>query len=395
MTPFTRGLRVQLIALVACLAVAACQNAPVATPTPGPVGTPGASAPPPSTAPSPSQVAVDVVPLFVEAMKGFDSGIVNMDGSATVGPVKVTISGSQAFDGPDNKGKITTTVAGVSTVAETVLVAGKAFTKQGDGPWLAAPTPTSKDLTGALKDTAAGSFTDKGTINRKGTTVHQLEAGSGSAFDPSVFLSSASGVTDVAGTTTFYCKDDGTPVGATIDLTWKQAAGAATLDASMTFEIDFASLGSPQSITAPAEVWKRFNAAKRGYSIGYPPNYDHTARNGFDYFFGPSDQFFFSSRTATQGYTLNIIAKGETSSIKSELKAKSVTNEDVVVGGVPGRLLKASGSSADLGGKVVFYEAIVVKGKFAYFIAWVSKQGNEEADLATFKQVLASFQFTA
>jgi hypothetical protein len=386
----TRGLRLRSLALATGLVVAACQNTPTLAPSAGVTST---ASPPASTAPSPSAAAVDVAPLFVEAMKHLDSGIVELDGSATVGPIKVDVSGTTTFDGPDNKGTVTSTVAGVSTVTETVLVAGKAYSKTGDGPWLAVPTPSSNGFQSKLTNVTASSLTDKGTTTRNGATVHQLEGSD--VLNPGDLLSSATGISNVQGTTTFYCKDDGTPVGATIDMTWSQTAGAAALDASMTFEITFSSIGSAQTISAPAEVWKRFNVDKRGYSLAYPPNYDHTARQGFDYFVGPDDTFFFGSRIATQGYTLNIIAKSEVSSAKSSLKAKSVSNEDVVMGGIPGRLLKTSGTSADLGGKVAFFEAIVVKGKYAYFVAWVSHAGDEAADLATFMQVVSTFQFLA
>ena len=389
----TRGRRVQLIALAAGLAVAACQTAPPSSGSPA-AATPGPSTPEVTSGPSPSAAAVDVVPLFAAAMQGLSSGVVSMDGNATVGPIKVTISATSSFDGPDSKGRTTTTVGGNATTVETVKVAGKSYAKTGEGPWLEVATPPSKDFTTALKD-ASRSLTDKGTSTRAGKSVHELVASSGSAFDPSVFLASATGVSDVGGTTTFYCEDDGTPVGATIDVTWKQAVGGQTLDGTMTFEIDFSSLGSGQAISAPEGVWSRLSVEKRGYSIGHPSDYDYTAKQGFDYFFGPDESFYFASRADTQGFTLNLITRGEINSFKSTLKTKTVSNGDITVGGLPGRLISATGTNAQLGGKVVLYEAITVKGKFAYFIAWVSKVGNEAADLAMFRQVVATFQFLA
>ena len=393
MSRTTHTWRAHALALVAGFAIVACQSAPPATSSPA--ATTGAASPEATAAPSPTAAAVDVVPLFAAAMEDLDSGLVSLEGSATVGPVKVALSGSSTFDGPDSMSTFTTTVGGSSSVVETVKVAGAAYTKAGDGPWLPAPTTQGKDLTKALKDGAAESLTDKGTETQDGLLVHKLEASSGSAFDPSVFLSSATGVSNVKGTTTFYCTDDGTPIGAAIELTWTQAAGTQTLDSSMAFEIKFRALGTAQTIRAPESVWKRFDVVKRGYSIAHPPDYDYTARRGFDYFIGPDDSFYFGSRSETQGFTLNIVAKSETGSIKSLLGTKTVSNEEITMGGLPGRLLSAKGSSADLGGKVVFYEAVIVKGKFFYFVAWVSAQGDEAADLALFRQVVATFQFLA
>jgi hypothetical protein len=393
MTTVVRGWPARLIAFAAVLVLAGCQSAPQASPTAA--ASPGATVEP-TTAPSPTTaVAVDVVPLFVQAMKGLGSGAVSMDGSATVGNIKVTVSGTNAFDGPDSQGKLTTTVGGVATTTETILVAGKAYSKTGDGPWLPAPTPKGNDLAKSLKDSGAGSFTDKGTKTLDGRLVHELVASSGSAFDPSVFLGSATGVSNVAGTTSFYCTDDGTPVGATIQLTWTQAAGGQTLDASMTFDIGFSGLGTAQSIRAPEDVWQRFTAEKRGFSIAYPSDYDHTARQGYDYFIGTDQSLYFASRSDTRGYTLNLIARGEINSAKSAFNTKVVANDDFKLAGVPARLLSGKGTNQGLGGKVIFYEVIAVKGKFAYVVAWISPPGHEAADLALFKQVLTTFQFLA
>jgi len=387
----TLGLRARGLALAATLAIAGCQSAPATTsPTQEATAPPSVAA---TLVPSPSASA-DVVPLFVEAMKDLGSGVVELDGSATVGPVKVNVSGTSTFDGPDNQGKMTTTVAGVSTVVENVLVAGKAFTKTGDGPWLPAAVPTS-DFTRSLKGAGAGSFTDKGVKTLNGVSVHELTASGGSAFDPSVFLASATGVSNVTGTTTFYCADDGTPVGATIDLTWTQAAGTQSLNASMTFEIKFSQIGIAQTIRAPEQVWQQFTSDRFGYSVAYPTDYNHSKDKAYDYFIGPGSTLFTASRAKTQGYTLNVIAKSETNSLKSQFKAKSVSNTGITMSGLSGRLLSASGSNAGLGGKVVINEAIVVRGAYVYYLIWFSKPGNEAADLATFMQAISTFRISS
>jgi hypothetical protein len=392
MTRMTRAWRPRLLVLATAAGLAACQSPANATPSaPASTVAPTVEV---SAAPSPSAAAVvDVAPLFAQKMQSLGSGTVSIEGTATVGNIKVTVSGTNAFDGPDSQGTMTTTIGGVATTAETIAVAGKAYSKAGDGPWLAVATPKASDLATSLRGSGGTSFTDKGTQNRAGTVVHELVASSGSAFDPSVLLGSATGVSNVTGTTTFYCSDDGTPVGATIQLSWTQAAGAQTLDATMTFDMAFSRLDAPQSIRAPEDVWQRFTAEKRGYSIAYPSNYDHTAKQGFDYFIGSDQSFYFASRTDAQGYTLNLITLGEVSSAKSTLKTKAVSNEDFKVAGQQARLISAKGTSASLGGKVVFYEAIVVKGKFAYYVAWISQAGDEAADLALFKKALATFQF--
>jgi hypothetical protein len=51
-------------------------------------------------------------------------------------------------------------------------------------------------------------------------------------------------------------------------------------------------------------------------------------------------------------------------------------------------------ASSPLGGRHTVYEAIVVKGKFAYYVAWFSPAGSETGDLATFRQLISTFALT-
>jgi hypothetical protein len=376
-------------AIIISALLAGCQPAPSTAPANSDGAVPTDAA---VVSPSPG---IDVVPLFAAAIKAMSSGVVAIDGTAVVGPVQVTIAGTSTFDGPDSKGEITTTVAGVSSVVETVKVAGSAYSKTGDGPWLAVTTPSGdSDFNTALKNSAASSFTDNGTQTRDGQVVHELVASDSSSFDPKAFLGSATGVTNVGGTTTFYCAEDGTPVGATIEVTWTQAAGTQTLNGSMTMEMKFSALGTAQTIRAPDVVWKPFTSTRWAFSLAYPPDYDHDSDKNYDYFIGPGTTFMTASRAKNLGYTLNVIAKGEATQLKRLLGAKTVSNTAITVSGLTGRLLSGTGTNKDLGGKVVVHEAIVVKGKFVYYVAWFSAVGNEAADLATFMQTVATFKIS-
>jgi hypothetical protein len=162
----------------------------------------------------------------------------------------------------------------------------------------------------------------------------------------------------------------------------------------MSFEMTFSQLDAPQTIRAPEDAWTRFTSDRWGYSIAYPPGYDVDSDKDYDYFFGPGAAFYTGSRTNNRGFTLNVIANAEVESVKDYLDTRSVTNDGITVGGLPARLLIASGKSPDLG-RVLALEAIVVKGKYAYSVIWFSEPGNEAADEALFRQAVSTVMFDA
>jgi hypothetical protein len=378
------------VTLVAGLVVSACGSSNPSASTP-PAGT---TAPSVAVVSSPAAgPAVDVVPLFAAAMDDVTSGALAVDGTARVGNVQFTMSGNQVFSGPDSSGSLTTTIGGVAKTVETIQLGGKRYTRTGDGPWVEAPPASGSDLTDEILKNAGNSLTDVGTETRDGQLVHRLEV-AGSAFDPAALLSGTAGVSDAEGTVAFFCTDDGTPVGAEVEVTWQQKLGDQAPNGSMTIEISFSQLGVAQSIRAPDEVWSVHSSARYDYSIAYPSDYDYSKDKDYDYFFAPDLDFYGVSRVSNQGLTLNIIARSELDSFKGYLNTNKVANEAITMGGAEGRWLTASGNSADLG-KVLIHEVVVVKGQWAYFVAWFSKPGKEAADRATFLQVVASFAFAS
>jgi hypothetical protein len=378
-------MRVGAAGLIASLLVAACNTA-------APSATPAAATDSPTSAPTASpQPSIDVAALFAARIDEVASGVSSFEGTARIGTVQFTMTGSSAFDGPDTKGKTTTTIGGVASTVETTRVAGAAYKKSGDGPWVKSAATSGGDINNELFENA-DSFQDDGTVTRNGQLVHELVASSDSGFDPAAIFGDAQGISNVEGSPSFFVTDDGTPVAATIDLTWRQVVGEQTLDGSMSFELTFSQLDAPQTIRAPDDAWTRFTSDRWGYSIAYPPDYDFDSDKDYDYFIGPDAGFYTGSRSNNQGFTLNVITNAEIASVKDYLGTRSVTNDAITVGGLPGRLLQASGKSPDLG-KVLALEAIVVKGKHLYSIVWFSEPGNEAADLALFKQAISTVTF--
>lgn len=373
-------------ALVALMAlVAGCAGAP-STPPASSSPTPAATIVPSTPSPMPS---VDVVARFRDAMADISSGVMAFEGTVTIGPVRVTMSGTSTFDGPDSRGSVTTTVGGESTTTETTTVTGARYSKSAGGPWLPAAPSTSSDLMEELLKKGS-TLEDRGTSTRDGVTVHELVADA-STFDPAALLGSVEGLSSVKGEVRFYVTDDGVPVGAEIDLSWRQAGTSGSVEATLAYEIAFRDLGDPQTIRAPEDVWAPWASERWGFSLARPADFDYTKDKSYEYFISPGPTFMTASRGRREGFTLNQIAKVEAAGFKTLLKAKSTTNEGATLAGQPARLISATGTNSNLGGRVVVYEAITVKGDFAYYIVWVAPPGNEVQDLATFRQVLATF----
>ena len=393
MASILRASRACVIALVAILGVSACQSAPAATPTAG--ATTAAATPEASADASPSAPPVDVVALFTEKTKSFDSGVMTMQGTATVGLIQIRLTGSVTFSGPDNRTRVTSTVGGVDVDGETIQVAGKRYSKTGDGPWLEVPIAAgSSGLSSQLATSAKSSLKDEGTVERHGDTVHKLVPASTDAFDPSSLLSSVSGARDMHLDLAFYVADDGTPVGATITASWTQDVNGQAANGSLDFDLTFSHLGQAQTIRIPPDVWPVFSSARYHFTIAHPADWTFFKAKGADELDAPYYAYIIASRQKAEGGNLNQWAKGQVTGLKSFLGGKPVSNEDATIGGVSARFLSGTGKARDLGGKnVVAYEAVALKGGFVYFVLWVSEVGNEAGDRALFEQMLSTFKF--
>lgn len=392
MTRTTHGWRARLLALTAGLTIAACQSTPPATSAP--TATAGAASPAATVAPSPTESA-DVVALFAAKAGSFKSGVMKFTGSATVGLTEVKLSGNTTFSGFDNSSQVSATVAGVEVQSETVQVVGKRYSRTGTGPWLEIPiTNTSGDLSTQIGSAAKGSLKDEGTEDRNGQTVHKLVPSSTGAFDPSALLSGVTGAQDMHVDLAFYVTGDGTPVAASITATWTQKVGEQSYAGSLEFELTFSSLGQPQTIRIPEDVWVKFTSSRYHFAIAHPDDWTFFKAKGADELDAPTYAYVLASRQKSLGYTLNQWAKNEAASLKSFLGGKSISNEATTLGGVQARFLSGSGKAKQLGKTVVVYEVVAVKGGFEYFIVWVSQVGKADADKATFLQILSTWAYT-
>ena len=374
------------VAFVLVLFLGGCA---AATPSTAPVATVGPSTTASVAAPTPT-AGPDVAKLLAEQYGMVTSGATTMTGSLVIGNVRATFSGTGLFNGPDSTQTLTTTVGGTGSTRQTATVAGARYVRAGDGPWLADTSSSSGDrLRTALEDALdVAHDLDAGVV---GSANHRIEAAD-RPFDP-VTMGFAAAATGGTATYTFEAKPDGTPVSVAIAATWRQTGDGAPIDAALDLTLTFSDLGSRPRISAPDDVWERFRSARWAYQVARPSDFDLTSDDDYDLLIGPNERFVSMARASTGGDGLNLLARGEVALLKDMLGTKAVTNVGITLGGLNARLLSATGTNKELGGRVVIHEAIAVQGKFWYSFVWVSTVGNEAADLTTFRQLLSTVCF--
>jgi hypothetical protein len=388
-----RGRPHRFAALVAMLiGVAACSSPPSPTATPLPTGAATASQAA-TEAPSPTPVP-DVSAAFRTQFAAISSGVMELSGQATVGPVQLTVTGTTTFNGLDSSDVSTTTVSGVATIVNHVQTGGKRYVKKGNGPWLVDTSPAPSGSLSKELARVAALVTDAGLDTHGGLPAHRLVPPAGTVFDPSTLGLGSSAAADATVTVIFFAEDDGTPVAVNLDATWSQAAGGATVAVHMVLDIALSQLGVTHVIRVPDHVWTSFKSKRFGFRIAYPDDFDYSKGKTVDFFTGPFGQYVGGSRQSTRGFSLNSIVSQVSPAIKRDFHAKSVKNEAFTLAGAKARLLTFSGGVNSAKVKVVLYDVWCVKGSYVYELFWVSAVGNEANDLAAFKQILATFAFS-
>jgi hypothetical protein len=383
--------RVGVGMIAVALVLAACQPAAPATDAPSSVAI---ASPQPSTSPTVTP-PLDVAKLLAARLAAITSGEQRLTGTFRAGDVQATFEGTQSFNGPDTSSTLSTTVAGIVTTEQHVKVVGTRYVQRGVGPWLVdTAAGSSSDFSGALKK-ALDSATDLDATSPDATT-HHLQS-KVQTFDPMAFGFASIGQAAIGmATYAFAAKADGTPVSVRIEAAWNQAAGATTIDATLDLTIEFRTLDNRPSIARPSNVWTVYESSGEHYSIAHPDDFDRTREGSSDYFVGPDQKHVaYVYRDKLQaGATLNLVAGNELRAIKKLLGAKTATNDPVSIAGFTGRLLTIAGANKAYGGKVVSYEAILVRGKLVFVVGFIAPAGNDAAERATMDALLATFRAT-
>ena len=380
--------RVIALLMGALLAIGACQ--PNST-TPGPNPSEAAAA---SVAPTevPSATPADVTKLFLAQIVGATKGQLTLTGSLELGSQIGDVGGSLTYVGGDSDQTTTITIAGVVTTTHNIHVAGVGYTQNGTGPWFKdlKPPATGGDLVSVLK--ALASLVDKGVETHDGVQAHRIELGAGTTISAAAF-----GLTDPAMQSptvalVFYAADDGKPIAIVVTITWTQAVNGTPIPVKMTMDLAYTQIGGSLSVSVPDHVYQRFTSTRYHYALAYPDDWDaDTSNKGFDAFNAPADDFMTANRTKVSGVKLNTFTTALISYEKSHFHWTFNSNVGITFGGVKARLLTFHYTSG--GKKLVIYQVVALKGGYAYAVNWGSPAGHEADDLATFKQVLATFAF--
>ncbi|MGH2358564.1 MAG: hypothetical protein ACRDGJ_11250 [Candidatus Limnocylindria bacterium] len=214
---------------------------------------------------------------------------------------------------------------------------------------------------------------------------------------PAAFGLSEPSLEDFEADIEFYAEADGRPRAMVLTAGWTQDFGAGPSPASIELTFRFHDLGRKLVIRAPTEVWEMHASADLGYQMAHPRTWNvmHLPVEGesraLDLFFGPVsdeiDVYFYP------GLTPNILANAWfRASVTFLEQAYGVTldgNEEIVVGGLPARLLTLH---ATVEGTGLFFQEAVLFGKgAAWDLDWYSEPGNEVADRERFLQFLSTF----
>jgi len=208
-------------------------NAVVAESSPGASASPGASTSPGASSglagESPSASASSAASPIVQRLKAYLAGpAVQFEASFTVksstesGSIIMTQTGTLRYAAGDEADTVTTTTnTGINKTSEHVYLGSSTFTREGSGGW----TRTARKATDTGQFLSMlspkNSYADMGVDSRYGVRAHVLQAADQTALDAAIVENDV-GPADTKGWLSFWVRDDGTPVGWKLHLTYTQ-----------------------------------------------------------------------------------------------------------------------------------------------------------------------------
>lgn len=370
---------IPLALLLAACGASAPSNVPS---TSGPTGA-QSSVPSVTLAPTAEPTAApDVAALFATAADQLASGRLTYTGDYDDGTASTPISGLASWDTATNQTRIQSGVDGPALTSVETLRVDSTWRRRNDGPWVKVASAAASPLVAQLQAAAKLPFTDTGT---DAAGNHTLTPNTAVEFEPATFLPGAAAVDGEAVAFVFVVDGQGHAVKAILQLTF----GAAKVDV----EIAFADLGAGSPAAAPAadDVWAVFTSSRWDASIAHPKGWKYEKGSDYDAWLAPKFDFFSFGRDAVSADADKEATK-EFNLQKGYFNGKG-TMVDFVLDGVAGHLITVKGRDSYYSANVVVYEVIAQVGKKLYWIYWESKQGDEDADLATFLDIVSTFSF--
>lgn len=370
------------------LAVAACGSG--ATPTPAPTPVPTAA---PTSTPAPTPTSAGVAKEFLARLLAARTGVMAISGSIAVGTVEVPISGTITISGEDSQSIITLEVPGASQTQESIRVGTQQWNRSAGGPWVLNPTPNdrTKSLSAFLQTLT--SLEDQGVAAKGGRQLRRLVP------PPSVTISAEAlgfnnpGVQDAKVAMEFWAEDDGAPAAWSFDVAWTQANGTTTAPARLLMDFDLAGLGKPATVAAPEDAWERFVSERFGYSMAHPTGWTVTEADGQDSYLLDGTPYVTVRPSPLADYTLERFVTELLAVYEEQVGAKPETNQEVVLGGQPGRFLTFHFKD-DLGAGVYVAEVVAMLDDVGWEILLTEQAGSEATDTPVLEAMLSTFVFT-
>jgi hypothetical protein len=317
-----RELRPFIAILALAAVVVACGDTPA---TPAPSATTAASAaaesdaPPssadpassPASSPEPSSPSAAALTPLAFADPGFES-TVSIDSTTKVGKTTTHTTGTIDVAGRASHLTRTDKTGKTSAKTETLTANGSRYVKS-KGVWTKGGPADDTDLVSVLRGITA--YSDLGVEDRDGQLLTHLQANLTTI--PRELALVTKDVTDTAGTLDVWVREDGTPVVATLQTSWKQPAGKKTVDGSRTTTLTFGEPLAEEPIIAPSETWSFFNSKRYHYRMASPDTWSAKAGKGrFADSFDGGEEYAYASRARNGGRSLSYI----NSRILSQLK---------------------------------------------------------------------------
>ena len=358
----------------------------------------------PSASPSPE---IDVASAFAEIMGSSTFSVESqISGSIEVGAGEGAISGSLVADAGGNHLVMEITLPGqASQVTETINAGGMSYRREGD-LWFLAGDVSNGDDSFAADLGNLESLRDEGVVERDGDRLHRLVPSQPLDLDASSLGFDDPSVSGFQADVEFFATDDGTPAGLVISAQWEQDVNGEPMDATMTLDYAFTSVGEAVDIVAPEELWLKFTSDAFGYQMAYPSTWDfqHFPAEGefpaADVFLAPAtvgavatevDVYHYPDLEA--GIVPNAWFRDSGLLLEETWGTSLETSELIEVNGIEAQLFTLHGVQEG-GNDTYFQEAAIFAGSVAWDVDWYSQPGMEMADRELFVKMLSTFRPT-
>ena len=375
------------LVVVACIVVAcgggAASVAPTDTPAPSVT---------PKPAPTPSPSPADVSAPFLKAITAPTfSAVTTLTGTIKVGANTGTLTGTGKLSGSDSDQVITIKTASTSSVQSSTSIGSTNWSKEDPGPWLEDPATATprKGLDDFLRGLTA--VKDLGIETRDGKKLHHLQPVAGDAI-PAEFVGFANSANakDGAFTIDFYATDDGTPAILVLAGTWTVVNGDAEAPAEVTFNAALSEVGTPQSITAPEDVWVRYHSKALDYTMAHPADWTVTSAKDKDtYLLNGQGYVYVALSPAYKGTTAKFAADLKVS-YKKPFGGDPASETPRALGGQPAIRLIYQYTNANAQ-DVTIADDVTVRGTTGWEAFLVTAGGTD--DIAVFDQFVSTFVF--